>query len=305
MAKAQQRRRVQADRKRISRDILNALRFDIRSVNKEFRQVPIELLKPGRYQTRRSFKPKQIKELSASLQATGMNITPLIIRPLKYSEGYEIICGERRWRAAQEIGFATLLCCIGDYDDQQALYLSGADNIQREDLNPLEEAQSYELMMDTGMTQQEVADEIGKSRSHVANHLRLLALPLAVRDFLGDERLSYAQARPLCSLASPGEQAKIAKEAVDKQWSSKKIEEAVAKAQLKGKRPEPDQRLLGSAEDKHIARLREQVAQQTGYQCVIIKSKETAGAWQIGFLAGSTDELQSILDRMGVNTEML
>lgn len=305
MPSAQKARGVQGGVKRIHRDVLDASRYDIRAVSKEFRQIPIELMKPGMYQTRRNFKPKAMKELSASLEATGMNITPLILRPLKFAEGFEIICGERRWRSAQQIGLATLLCCIGDYTDQQALYLSGADNIQREDLNPLEEAQSYELMVNTGMTQQEVADEIGKSRSHVANHLRLLSLPFPVRDLVGSERLSYAQARPLCSLTLPGLQIKIAKEAVEKRWSSKKVEDEVAKVQEKRKRPEAPERLMGSADQAHIDRLREQVTQQTGYQCVIIPSERTKGAWQIGFLAGSTDELQGILDRMGVNTEML
>ena len=300
MAAAQTTRGVAGGRKRMRRDVLDASRFDIRAVNKEFKQIPIELMKPGLFLTRRSFKPKALKELAASLEATGSNITPLIIRPLKFAVGYEIICGERRWRAAQLNGFETLLCCVGEYTDQQALYLSGADNIQREDLNPLEEAQSYELMLETGMTQLEVADEIGKSRSHVANHLRLLTLPLSVRDMIGHEQLSFAQARPLCSLSMPGLQIDIARKAVAKRWSSKKIEAEVSEAQEKRKRP---LRSSVSGEDVDIKRLREQVVEQTGYLCAIVKTEK--GGWQIGFNAGTTEEFQGILDRLGVNTDML
>lgn len=300
MAATQKTRGVASGSKRIQRDVLDATRFDIRTVNTEFKQIPIELMKPGMYQTRRNFKPKGMKELAASLETTGYNFNPLIIRPLRFADGYEIICGERRWRAAQLIGLTSLLCCIGDYSDQQAMYLSGADNIQREDINPLEEAQSYDLLLQSGMTQQDVADEIGKSRSHVANHLRLLSLPLSVRDMIGHEQLSFAQARPLCSLSLPGLQINIAREAVAKGWSSKKIEGEVSKAQEMRKRPK---RNSESVEDVDIKRLREQVAVQTGYPCAIVKTDK--GGWQIGFNAGTTEEFQGILDRLGVNTDML
>lgn len=280
-------------------DVLEARRFDIRSTAKTFRPLPIELLKPGLYQTRKNFKSHAIRELAASLEATGTNFTPLIVRPLKYAEGYEIICGERRWRAAQLVGIPTLLCCVGEFTDEQALYLSGADNIQREDLNPIEEALSYDLLLRTGMTHEDVAEEIGKSRAHVTNHLRLLSLPLQVRDMLGDERLSYAQARPLCGLSSVGDQVRIAKEAVSKRWAARKIEDEVGKLKNRIKRPAT----RAGIEDVDIKRLREQVAEQTGYPCAIVKT--ASGGWQIGFNAGTADEFQGILDRLGVKTEMM
>lgn len=277
---------------------LEAKRFDIRTVAKTFRQIPVELMRPGTYQTRRNFKPKAMKELAASLDATGINFTPLIIRPIKFGEGYEIICGERRWRAAQMAGLPLLLCCVGDFTDSQALYLSGADNIQREDLNALEEAQAYELMLMTGMNHKEVAAEIGMSRGHVTNYVRLLGLPLTVRDMLGDERLTYAQARPLCTLAHPGQQVRIAKDAVSKGWAAKKIEAEVALLLAERKRPVASGRM---SEDANIKRLIEMVALQTGYPCVIVKTP--SGSWQLGLSAGSAEEFQGILDRLGVDTE--
>lgn len=300
MATGPRLRGVAGVRKRTRRDVLSAARFDIRAVNKEFKQIPIEQMKPGVFQTRRNFNTKAQRELKASLAATGTNFTPLIIRPLKYAQGYEIICGERRWRAAQDLGLPTLLCCVGDYSDAQAMYLSGADNIQREDLNPLEEAQAYELMVDAGMTQQEVAEEIGKSRPHVTNYLSLLKLPLSVRDMIAHEKLSFAQARPLCGLKSPAQQIDLANEALTKKWSSDTIQKEATKRAL-AKKQQP-RRGSDAVADVNIERLRELVSQQTGYPCVIIKKENS---WQIGFSAGSVDEFQGVLDRLGINTDDL
>ncbi|MPQ69271.1 ParB/RepB/Spo0J family partition protein [Pseudomonas sp. MWU12-2323] len=279
---------------------LDASRFDIRSVAKTYKQVPIELMRPGMFQTRRNFKPRALKELAASLETTGININPLIIRPLKFGEGYEIICGECRWRSAQMCGLSVLLCCIGDFTDDQAMYISGVDNIQREDLNPLEEAHAYELLLHTGMTHEDVSKDIGRSRTHVTNHLRLLQLPLAVRDMLADERLSFAQARPLCGLTAPGIQVGIAREAVAKGWSSKKVGEHVAALQKQVKKP--PQR-FGAGEDVDIRRLKEVVSEHTGYPCVILRTP--SGGWQIGLNASTSEEFQGILERLGVNTDSL
>jgi ParB family chromosome partitioning protein len=281
-------------------NVLEAGRFNIRLVDQAFKRVPIELIRPGFYQTRRNFKPRALRELSVSMAATGSNITPLIVRPIKFGVGFEIIAGERRWRAAQMAGMDSLICCVGSFSDDQALYISGADNLQREDLNPIEEAESYDLMIQTGMTHLEVASEIGKSRTHVTNYVRLLSLPLIVRDMLGDERLSYAQARPICGLTAPGLQTKIALEAVSKQWPSKRIMDEVAKVQALRRRP-ISRELHG--EDVNVRKLRDQIAEQTGYPCALIKTP--SGGWQIGFNAASVEELQGILERLGVNTEML
>lgn len=280
--------------------VLEADRFDIRSVPQTFKQLPVELLRPGMFQTRRNFKDRGLKELAASIETTGTNITPVIVRPLKFMDGYEIIGGERRWRAAQLVSIPTLLCCIGNFTDDQAMYLSAVDNIQREGINALEEAESYNQMLQTGMTHQDVAADIGKSRTHVTNYTRLLSLPLAVRDMLGDERLSYAQARPLCSISSPGLQTNVAREAVSKGWSSKRIEDEVSKLKGQRKTAKPVDANCG---DVNVQRLRELVSEQTGYPCVIVKTP--AGSWQLGLHAESADEFQGILDRLGVNTDQL
>lgn len=282
------------------KNVLDSKRFDIRYVAKTFKTIPIELLRPGIYQSRRSFKTRALKELAASMESTGVNFNPLIIRPLKYVEGYEIICGERRWRAAQMLNMPVLLCCIGDFTDDQAMYLCGADNIQRDDLNPLEEAQAYALMLQSGMTHKDVGCEIGKSRTHVTNYLRLLSLPLAVRDLLDHEKLSFAQARPICGLTAPGLQIKIARDAVARGWTAKRIESEVSVLQTKRKSIPVRTDATG---DVDIRRLKDAVSEQTGYPCAIVKT--ASGGWQIGLSATSVDEFQGILERLGVKTDCL
>lgn len=291
--------KVAKQAKRPPENIYESRRHNIAGVRKEFRTIPVEQLRPGSFQSRRSFSQKPLRELSASLQATGINFTPLIVRPTTSGDGFEIICGERRWRAAQLIGMPALLCCVGAFNAEQALYMSGAENIQRENLNALEEAIAYESLINSGMTHAQVADDIGKSRSHISNYLRLLALPLQVRDLLEQDRLSFAQARPLCSLTAPGLQTSIAKEAVAKRWTAKQIERAVADLQEKRKKAaSPIQ-----SEDCNIQRLREVVAEQTGYPCVIVRTE--GGRWQLGLSAGSVEEFEGILQRLGVKTDEL
>lgn len=292
--------RKKGDKPRARRKLkpLEVSHFNICGVTKEYRKISIVLLRPGRYQTRVNFNERRLKELADSLRATGMNFTPLIVRPIKGGEGYEIICGERRWRAAQEIGLDSLLCCVGDFTDQQAIYLSGADNIQREGLGALEEAQSYELMVETGLSHEAIAEDIGRSRGHVSNYLRLLKLPLTVRDYLSNEKLTFAHARPLCSLPMPGQQVSIAHDAVRKGWTAQKVEQEVAKLLAERKRKPVASRI---SEDANIKRLKELVSEQTGYPCAIVRTP--SGGWQLGLSASSAEEFQGILDRLSVNTD--
>lgn len=279
--------------------IYDSTRHDISGVHKEFRHIRIELLHPGRYQSRRSFSPRKLGELAASLKATGHNFTPLIVRPTLSGDGFEIICGERRWRAAQLVGMPTLLCCVGDFTPEQALYMCGAENIQRDDLNAIEEAVAYDYFISSGLTHIEVAEELGKSRSHISNYLRLLTLPLAVRDMLEQDQLTFAQARPLCALAGAGVQTTLAQEAVSKNWTSKRIEREVSARQTTRKRIAAP----SEVDDCNVERLREIVSLQTGYPCVI--KRTSSGSWQLGLSASSTEEFEGILERLGVKTDEL
>jgi ParB family chromosome partitioning protein len=233
------------------------------------------------------------------MQATGMNISALIVRPIPGTDLYEIISGERRWRAAQLIEMDSLLCCIGRFNDDQSLYMCAVENMQRDNLNALEEALALDNFVRAGMSHQEISEEIGKSRVHVTNYLRLLSLPLRVRDLLEQEKLSFAHARPICSLTAQGLQITLAQEAVKKKWSAKQVERAVADLQVKRKKV---QKPLAVA-DANIKRLTEIVAAQVGYPVVIVKTP--AGRWQLGMSASSVEEFEGILERLGVHIDEL
>lgn len=156
-----------------------------------YKLIPIEWLKPGRYQPRVHFEPKALQELAQSIATQGL-IEPLVIRELSF-ESYEIIAGERRWRAAMMVGLTELPCLIGNYSDEQAAAVTLIENIQRQDLNLMEEARGYRRLLDEFHFQQaDLASLVGKSRSHIANILRLLSLSEPVQDQISADKFPLA-----------------------------------------------------------------------------------------------------------------
>jgi ParB family transcriptional regulator, chromosome partitioning protein len=192
------------------------------------RSLPIADLHPCRYQPRRRFAEQQIKELAQSVREKGI-LQPLVVRPNPDQHGsYEIICGERRWRAAQLAQLHELPVVVREFTDQETLEIALVENLQREDLTPLEEADAYQRLKDEfGHTQEELADGIGKSRSHVANMIRLLSLPEAVKAMLADDQLTAGHARALLTAKDAIELAEIV---VSKSLSVRETEALVAKA---------------------------------------------------------------------------
>jgi len=166
--------------------------------------VPIEFLTASPLQPRRRFAEPELEALADSLKAYGV-LQPLLVRPRPGSApGYEIVAGERRWRAAQRAGLHELPVVVRDFADREVLEIALVENLQREDLSPIEEAEGYQrLLAEFGRTQEELAQEIGKSRSHIANTLRLLKLPETVRRFLEEGRLSAGHARTLLGADDP------------------------------------------------------------------------------------------------------
>jgi len=189
-------------------------------------------LHPCRFQPRRRFAEAQIKELAQSLKEKGV-LQPLVVRADAEAPGtYEIICGERRWRAAQLAQLHEVPAVIRDFTDQETLEIALVENLQREDLTPLEEADAYQRLKDEfGHTQEALADGIGKSRSHVANMLRLLGLPPAVKAMLDDGRLSAGHARALLAAADP---AALAEQVAAKGLSVRETEALVQREKTKG-----------------------------------------------------------------------
>ncbi len=168
------------------------------------RSLPIEQIRPGRYQPRRHFDADAIAALAVSIREKGI-LQPLLVRPVpELANVYELIAGERRWRAAQQAQLHEVPVLIRELSDRETLEIALIENLQREDLNPIEEADAYaRLMEEFGHTQDALARAVGKSRSHIANTLRLLGLPQAVRDHVAEGRLSAGHARSLIGLDHP------------------------------------------------------------------------------------------------------
>ncbi len=214
------------------------------------RMVPLESLEPSPLQPRRDFAAEEIERLADSLREHGV-LQPLLVRPAAGSGGgFEIVAGERRWRAAQKAGIFELPVVVRELEDRQVVQLALVENLQREDLNPLEEAEAYRrLVEEFGHTQEEVARVVGRSRSHVANTLRLLTLPPVIRGLLRSGRLSAGHARALLGAADPAALAEIV---VSRGLNVRRTEELARNAHKQTSRrsslpPDPDIRAAEEA----------------------------------------------------------
>jgi ParB family chromosome partitioning protein len=188
-------------------------------------EVPVESIRPNPYQPRKTFDKEKLKELSESIKKHGI-IQPLIVR--KKGLNYELVAGERRLRAARLAKLQTVPVLIREYDEKQMRELSLVENIQRHDLNPLEEAKAIrELMKQCGYTQAQAAERLGRSRAAVANLLRMLNLPEELQAMIADERVTAGQMRPLSALTDREQQLKIGKALAENGWSARTVEEVV------------------------------------------------------------------------------
>jgi ParB family chromosome partitioning protein len=190
--------------------------------------VDVDLLRPNREQPRGAMDDSRIEELARSIKSNGV-IQPIIVR--RIGKEYEIIAGERRWRASQRAGLLKVPVVVKDVPDEKLLAVALIENIQREDLNPIEEAQAYRRLADEyQLTQEQIADAVGKDRSSVANMMRLLRLPREVRENLSAGSLSMGHARALLALAEEAEQLRLSREIVSRNLSVRETESMVKKA---------------------------------------------------------------------------
>jgi ParB family transcriptional regulator, chromosome partitioning protein len=190
--------------------------------------VDIDLLRPNKFQPRTQMDDGRIEELARSIRSNGM-IQPIVVR--KSESGYEIVAGERRWRASQRAGLLKVPVVVRDIPDERLLAAALIENIQREDLNPIEEAQAYRRLSDEfALTQEQIAESVGKDRSSVANYVRLLRLPPEVRDHVGGRALSMGHARALLSLPDAESQLRAGREIVQKGLSVRDTEALVKRA---------------------------------------------------------------------------
>jgi ParB family chromosome partitioning protein len=227
------------------------------------RTLPVASLHPNRFQPRTFFDEAAIEDLVASVRAQGI-IQPLVVTP--EGEGYAIIAGERRWRAARKAGLEAVPVVIRQVtDDRELLELALVENLQRSDLNPIEEAEAYAALQEKfGLSQEEVAARVGKARTTVTNALRLLRLPDEVLDLLREGRLTAGQARPLLAIQDPEEQIRLADRAVRDGLSARDLERLVAEPQPqeKPKEKKPDRPVevhTAAAEERLTRRLQTRV----------------------------------------------
>ena len=219
-----------------------------------YRVLPLTRIRPNPLQPRKEFREEDLADLEASLRVSGL-LQPITVRPApRGAEGFELIAGERRFRAAQRLGWTEIPAVVRDVDDQTLLSLAMVENLQRADLNPIEEAEGYDqLIREFSLTQQEVADIVGKDRSTVANTLRLLALPASVRRLVWDGALTVGHARALLGLGEPNAMADLARDVVANGLSVRDVEQRVRQnsGPKKGKSSSPSAS-GASAEVRHI-----------------------------------------------------
>lgn len=190
------------------------------------RELPVDAIRPNPFQPRREFDAAGLQDLAASIEASGL-LQPVVVRTAS-GGGYELIAGERRWRAVQRLGWSRVPAVIKDVNDQALLTLALIENLQRDDLSPIDEARGYQRLVDEfHLPQAEVARLVGKNRSTVANSLRLLQLPADVQGLLQDRSLSEGHARPLLALSDPAEMVRVARAVVANGWSVRETEAVV------------------------------------------------------------------------------
>jgi ParB family chromosome partitioning protein len=247
-------------------------------------------LRPGKYQPRTRMDPGSLEELAASIKARGI-MQPILVRPLDEEEqAYEIIAGERRWRAAEIAGLDELPCLVRRIPDDAALAMSLIENIQREDLNPLEEASGIQRLIDEfGMTHQQAADAVGRSRPAASNLLRLLNLAQPVQELLMAGDIDMGHARALLALDGAS-QIQIANQIAARRLSVRETEKLVQQVL------EPRPLKPASAPDRDLLRLEEEVADAIGATVKIKANRQGAGEMVIRF--ASLDQLDGLLGRL-------
>ncbi len=257
----------------------------------ELRTLATASIQPGRYQPRQRFDAEPLEELAASIRAQGL-IQPVVVRAIA-RDRYELIAGERRWRAAQLAGLDEIPALVKTVADQAVVAMALIENIQREDLSPLEEAQALaRLIEEFGLTHQQVADAVGRSRAGVSNLLRLLELPVAVKRLLDERRLEMGHARALASLPAARATA-LAEQAADQGWTVRELEDAVRRATggapAKPARPAPKS-------DPNIEALEGELAAKLATRVKLAHGRNGRGKLVIHY--HSADELEGILERI-------
>lgn len=257
-------------------------------------EVLIHELRPNPYQPRRDFRPDKLQELADSIEQHGI-IQPLVVRKSQV-RGYDIVAGERRFRAAQMVGLNRVPVVVREFTDVELMEVAVIENLQREDLNAIEVAEAYaNLMEKAGMTQEQLAKRVGQSRSHVANMLRLLQLPEAVRSHVSRGTLSMGHARALLALDNPQQQVELAERAATQELSVRKLEAMIYEPQKRVSRGTSERR------DPHVRAYEDEFRKVLGTSVKILPGKKR-GKIEIEYF--SADDLERILNLVRSTTRL-
>ena len=253
-------------------------------------EINVSEIIPNHFQPRTEFDPDRLSELASSVKLYGV-LQPIIVR--RQGDGYELVAGERRWRASQMVGLKTIPAVIRDYTDTEMTAVSLVENLQRENLNPIEEAQAYRKLIDEfGFTQDEVSLKIGKSRSFIANVVRLLNLPSVVQQYVSRGTMSPGQARPLLVLTTPELQLEAAEEIVTHALTARDAEELARKWSKKtaGKHKVHAPAVIGETE------IEERLTALLGTRVRVVVRGKGSGMIEIEYYSG--EELQRIVEKI-------
>lgn len=263
-------------------------------------EVLVGKILPGSMQPRNSFDDDSLNELAESIRENGI-MQPLVVRPIE--EGYELIAGERRWRASQLAGLTKVPVIIRDVDDQTALELALIENLQRENLDPIEEAKGYEQLMDQfDLTQEEVATKVGKNRATVANSLRLIKLPPGVQSYVRDGMLTSGHAKAILALKQAKNQIAAANQAIKKELSVRQTEDLINSLNQKdNSSAKIREKNIISNVNANIENLEAKIQEQLGTKVTLRYRKGKGGSVNIKFF--NDEDLQRILDSLGIKSD--
>ena len=262
-------------------------------------QLRVAEIRPNPFQPRKEFRPEELADLEASLRANGL-LQPITVRRAPSGGGWELIAGERRLRAATRLGWTEIPAIVRDVDDRTLGTLALVENLQRVDLNPVEEAEGYQRLVESfNLTQQQVADVVGKDRSTVANMLRVLHLPVSVRRMLREGQITLGHARALLALPNEIAMTDLARETVAQGLSVREVERRVREAAPAGRKRDEKAKpgkpgAARDTRDPEVKRLEDQLRRYLQTDVSLVLSGAEKGEIRIGFY--SSDDLQRVLE---------
>lgn len=264
------------------------------------KNLPLGQIRPNPYQPRKEFRAEELADLEASLRATGL-LQPVTVRRARDGRGYELIAGERRFRAATRLGWPEIPAIVKEIDDQTLLTLAMVENLQRADLNPIEEAEGYQrLSEEFNLTQQQIAEVVGKDRTTVANCMRLLGLPGSVRRMVADGSLTSGHARPLLALGREHAMVDMAKEIAAKGLSVREVERRVREGA--GRPPRPaDATTARDARPAEVRRIEDHLRRHFGTDVSISLTESAKGEIRIAFY--SADDFDRVIELFGTRPD--